>query len=134
MQSINSIKGKGRRLTKQRKLVYETLSLFDKPATVQDIYRALNKNHPSVNLTSVYRTLTLLTQIGMIHEVEFGEGKKRYELVDGTHHHHLICNNCGSIEDVLLNEDNFINKIKIKSHFKIEKHSLEFFGLCARCQ
>jgi Fur family ferric uptake transcriptional regulator len=78
--------------------------------------------------------LDFLFKNRIINRVEFGEGKYRYELKK-NHHHHLICTNCGKIEEV---EGDFLKKMEddiFKSKkFKVESHSLEFFGLCEDCQ
>ena len=88
-----------------------------------------------VNKTTVYRQIEKLLQQNLIIEVEFGDGKKRYELKnENHHHHHLICNKCGKLEDIKLNEDIILSEISKKTNFKIESHSLEFFGLCVNCK
>ncbi len=87
-----------------------------------------------VNKTTVYRQVEKLLKNNLIIELEFGDGKKRYELKDENHHHHLICNRCGRLEDIKLNEEIIIKDISNKTNFKIESHSLEFFGLCVNCK
>lgn len=113
------------------------LNLFDReknPLDVFSIAESLKSSGVEMDQATVYRVLDVLTQKGLISRLEFGEGKYRYELPK-THHHHLICQNCGKIEDV---EGNFVEKIeegiKIKNGFLIKSHSLEFFGLCKNCQ
>jgi len=87
----------------------------------------------SVNKTTVYRQLEKYVAEGKIIEVELGDGKKRFELKNLDHHHHLICDVCGCIEDIELNEGGLMDEINKKSKFKVEKHSLEFFGVCNKC-
>ncbi len=86
-----------------------------------------------VNKTTVYRQLEKYIAEGKIIEVELGDGKKRYELKSLDHHHHLICNNCGKLEDIEFDESQIMKQVGSKTKFKIEKHSLEFFGICAEC-
>ncbi len=86
-----------------------------------------------VNKTTVYRQVDKLIRDNKITEVELGDGKKRYELKDLRHHHHLVCNDCGKIEDVELDEKIILKELSKKSDFKIERHSFEFFGLCVNC-
>jgi Fur family ferric uptake transcriptional regulator len=125
----------GVRLTKPRKLIFQALSDFSKPTTAKEIYFYLQNKKINVDLTSVYRTLSLLTKMGIINEIEFGDGKKRYEKVENnTHHHHLICESCQSVEDIILKETSLLKEVKKQSSFKVTKHSLEFFGLCRNCQ
>ena len=86
-----------------------------------------------VNKTTVYRQLEKYIAEGKILEVELGDGKKRYEIKSLDHHHHLICNNCGKLEDIEFDESQIMQQIVSKTEFKIEKHNLEFFGLCSKC-
>lgn len=87
-----------------------------------------------VNKTTVYRQIDKLLEDCVISEVNFGDGKKRYELKSLEHHHHLICRKCDKLEDVSFEEKDFLNKIKVRTNFKITDHSLEFFGYCSNCQ
>src|SRR5260221_14224287 len=83
-----------------------------------------------VNKTTVYRQIKSLLKEKLIAEIEFGDGKKRYELSSLPHHHHVVCIKCNLISDITLKE----NFNKPKTNFKILKHNLEFFGLCQNCQ
>lgn len=122
----------GKRFTKPRKAIFHALTNFEKPVTIKEIYHFL-KN--SIDLASIYRTLDLMKQSAVVNEIEFGDGKKRYELVTGkNHHHHLVCENCGDVTDIEMKEEQLLNKIKTKNDFRIKRHELEFFGLCQNCQ
>lgn len=87
-----------------------------------------------VNKTTVYRQLEKLIKENIVTEVELGEGKKRYELKSLGHHHHLVCDDCGKLEDVSFNEDILLKEVNKKSKFLIKSHNLEFFGLCVECR
>ena len=108
MKNLSKLRSQGHRITKQREKILEALSAT--PQSVGVIYKKLNNK---VNLVSVYRNLELLSKIDIIRVLDFGDGKKRYELIDeGRHHHHLICNHCGSTEDVAINEIDFLKNLK----------------------
>ena len=98
------------------------------PVDVSSLVKKLD-----VNKTTVYRQLEKYIAEGKIIEVELGDGKKRYELKSLDHHHHLICNTCGKLEDIEFDESQIMKQVGSKTKFKIEKHSLEFFGICAEC-
>lgn len=133
MKVINTLKQRGYRLTKPREEILKVLKEY--PLSVQEIAQALKKRQISIDVASIYRSLELFMTMGFIQAIDLGEGKKRYERIEkNNHHHHLICDNCGTIKDVTVKEDTIMRAIKSRSHFKIERHSLEFFGLCARCQ
>lgn len=132
MNIFDRLKEKGYRITSQRKKVLE--EIISHPRTVEEIFAALQQKNVRVDLASVYRALQVFVSNNIVQEVNFNDGKKRYEIVD-EHHHHAICNNCGTIEDIALsNEDGFIKKISHQSKFQIINHSLEFFGLCTKCK
>lgn len=86
-----------------------------------------------VNKTTVYRQIDKLLLENKILEVELGDGKKRYELKDLKHHHHLVCKKCGTIDDIEIDEKMILGSLSKKTSFKIESHSLEFFGTCVNC-
>ncbi len=132
MKTIQALKDKGYRITEQRKKILEVMRSH--PLTAQEIFELLEKHGEKIDLASVYRTLHLLTHMGIVTVVEIREGKKRYELVK-DHHHHLICDNCGTIEDIMpIGEEGLMKEIQGQTQFQITNHSLEFFGLCTRCQ
>jgi len=99
----------GYRYTKPRKLIFELLEHFHKPITAQEVFLFLKKKKKQIDLTSVYRTLDLMKKSAIVDEIEFGDGKKRYELAIGeNHHHHLICKNCGDVENIENERRSFI--------------------------
>lgn len=123
----------GERYTRQRKVIFEAMESFATPVTAKEIEKYLINKNIEIDLASIYRNLTLMKKADILIEVEFGEGKKRYELIK-DHHHHLICEHCHGVSDVTMKEGDLIKKIKNKSGFLIKKHRLEFFGLCPQCQ
>lgn len=110
------------------------LDLLEKQSDPLDVLTIVHKLNQQADQATIYRILDLLTEKGLINRLEFGEGKYRYELPK-SHHHHLICQSCGRIEDV---EGNFVEEIEKEIRntkgFLIKSHSLEFFGLCRNCQ
>jgi Fur family transcriptional regulator, ferric uptake regulator len=120
--------------TPARSIIVEFLSNSKSPVDVEQIISFLRSKKLNTNKVTVYRIIELLLQNGIVERLEFGEGKFRYEFKK-KHHHHLVCQNCGKVQDV---EGEFMEKLekdifKTKK-FKVQSHSLEFFGLCANCQ
>lgn len=139
---INSLKEdfkkKGYKLTPQRRAIVN--SIIDnegKHLTAEEIYDEVKKDCPEIGLATVYRTILLLEDLGIIYKLDLDDGCARYELAhEGeTHrHHHLVCNNCGDVievEDDLL--DDIEQKIQKTYSFTILNHSVKFFGLCEKC-
>lgn len=124
----------GVRNTRQRQIIIDALKKFSKPVSAQELFDSLKKTRESVDLASIYRTLTLMKECGFVNIILFGEGKKRYELSGDNHHHHFVCEKCGHIEDVEVDEKKLLKSLKSNSDFLIKKHNLEFFGLCPKCK
>ena len=127
------------RLTPQRRLVLE---LFwehkDKHLSAEEVHRLLQDKEKQVGLATVYRTLDLLVELGLLHKHHFGDGRSRYESVQKTtehHHHHLLCMNCQEILEVKEDLLHHLEKRIAEEHdFKVIDHQLQFFGYCSRCR
>ncbi len=128
------LENSGLKKTEARIALIDLLEREDSPMDVLSIVSSLKSKGIRVDQATVYRILEVFTNKSLINRLEFGEGKYRYELQKDDHHH-LICLNCGRIEDI---EDKYMKKfesdIRGKKGFLVESHSLEFFGLCKNCQ
>jgi Fur family ferric uptake transcriptional regulator len=124
------------RITDGRIQLLELLYAAHKPLSIQHI-REQWQGAVVPNQTTLYRTLADFAETGIVRRVDFNSGTAHFEYTpDHPHHHHLICNDCGTIEDI----DNCPtaalqkNLLKTSKHFKnIYSHTLEFFGQCTRC-
>ncbi len=125
----------GLKKTTSRLAIIDILEKQKIPADVPTILKELRLKKILTNQVTVYRILNNFLEKGIINRIELHEGKFRFELARRKHHHHLVCQNCGKIEDV---EDSLIQKLEkqitMKKKFMVKDHSLEFFGLCASCQ
>ncbi len=122
------------RKTPARTAIFEYLERAKTPVDVSDILEYLRSKNLKTNKVTVYRNLESLYNKGFLEKFEFGEGKSRYE-VKKEHHHHLICTNCGRVEDVSGEYlKDLETNIKKENGFLVKSHSLEFFGLCKNCQ
>ena len=129
------LRQKGYKLTKSRREVIRIFRQAATPLSVSDVHQRLAET--AADLASIYRTIHLLCDLGVITKLEFHEHTYRYELSDlfAPHHHHLICRNCGIIEN-LFNEClpvGLEEKILAQAGFQVESHVLEFFGTCRNC-
>ncbi|MCL4419074.1 transcriptional repressor [Patescibacteria group bacterium] len=120
--------------TPARIAAMEFLSLTDSPVDIEQIINYLRSKNLNTNKVTVYRIIEYFYKQGIVNRLNLQEGKFRYELAKGDHHH-LICDNCSKIQDI---SDNVVPKleeeINSKHKFLIKRHSLEFFGLCLNCQ
>jgi Fur family ferric uptake transcriptional regulator len=137
-------RGCGYRITAPREAILEVLSKTDEHLSAEDVYLAVHKIHPTVGLTTIYRTLEILVQMGLVFKFDFGDGRARFELAEGPkgkrHHHHLVCSNCGRVidyTDFIDDEMEFLSRaekgLAEKFHFEITHHVIQFYGLCERC-
>lgn len=126
------MKQHGQRFTSQKKEVL--CALQQKPQTVLEIFTSVRSKKKSIDKVTIYRILVHFRELGIVNEIHLGDREIRYELKHDKHHHHLVCENCGSIDDVLLREDILLSEVQKQSSFKVKKHTLEFFGLCKNCQ
>lgn len=123
------------RATPARLAVLKLLETVDTPVDVTGIIDYLQKQNIQTDPATAFRIINSFTEKGLTKQLSFNEGKFRYELSKKEEHHHLVCERCGSIEDI---SDcavvNLEKEIQEKKKFKVVSHSLEFFGLCAGCQ
>lgn len=135
----NLLAAKELRLTPQREAIIKIL--FQKKnqhLSADDIYLLTKETNPDIGIATIYRTLELFAELGIVNKMEFGDGCSRYEFNEGKEghaHHHLICEKCGSI--IEFNEDlleELEEKIARESKFRITNHCLRFYGYCQNCQ
>ena len=126
----------GARNTRQRAAVVEVLQEIDRFASAQSIHQELTQRGQKVGLTTVYRTLQSLTEIGAVDALnsETGETLYRHCLSD-LHHHHLVCTSCGRSEEIEGGPVEQWAKEMAASHgYTLSGHDAEIFGTCAACQ
>jgi Fur family ferric uptake transcriptional regulator len=122
------------RRTGPRRQVLDVFTQHHVPMTVAEVHGRLQDRR--INLVSVYRAIHLFRRLGILTAVDHVSDGQRYELSDDhrAHHHHLICQGCGTIqdfEDCILQE--FEKRIRRKTKFRILRHELRFFGVCRAC-
>jgi Fur family ferric uptake transcriptional regulator len=125
------------KLTSQRKKILK--ALLDNQGehlSAEDIYGILKEDNPSIGLATVYRSLELFCELGLIQQLDFDEDRKRYEVEGkGKHHHHLVCLSCNKIiefNDQILEE--FEQDLQQEHNFKVTEHKMKFYGYCNNCK
>lgn len=124
----------GFKYTTPRQCVAEVLLSEKRHLTAPEIVDLVAARDASVGRMSVYRTLDLFTRLGLIRPVFQGGANARYAVMFSGHHHHLVCENCGTVihfDECPLTalEEQLVNRFG----FTIEGHLLEFFGQCQDC-
>lgn len=131
------LKATGRRMTRTRKAVLSLLERTHEPLSVSEIFAQLQEDQVAIDLVTVYRTVNVLKDLGLVAQLDLHhEGQSRYELKEGRkHHHHIRCQVCGKIVDLLLCPLKKLTKlIEERTKFVVGDHTLEFTGFCPQCQ
>lgn len=131
------LKAKDYKITNQRKtIIQEFLTERETHLSAEDVFHAVKKEHPEIGLATVYRTLDLLADLEIIHKIDFGDGRARYEIggEENHLHHHLICLTCGQVtefnDDLLENLEEIVRQ---QNGFKVLDHQVKFYGICGVC-
>jgi Fur family ferric uptake transcriptional regulator len=132
-QYLNSKKLK---LTKERKTVLQEMSRHRGHLEVEDLLYSLKRKKRSTSRATVYRTLELLVDSGIVRTVDLGHGHSHYELVlDHPHHEHMVCLKCGKV--IEFSDKTFeraLNKLCKKRGFEHTSHRFQIFGYCDKCK
>ncbi len=135
--------GRGFRVTAPREAVLSVLEKEKTHLSAKEIYAKVIVIEPSVGLTTIYRTLEMLAEMGVINRVEIGDKTTRYEIKSNSskHHHHIICTNCRKVIDYSeFSEEEkklftkMTKNIEKKYNVKITGHNVQFFGICLDCE
>ena len=133
MSDINIIEEKcakqGVRLTDQRKLIAKVMSESDDHPDVDELHKRVNKHDSKISIATVYRTVKLFEEAGIVAKHDFKGNKSRYEQTTHEHHDHLIDINTGEITE-FVNEDieELQKKVAEKLGYKLVDHRLELYG------
>lgn len=131
---INLFKEKKLKLTPQRLAVYNYLMNTNEHPSAETIYKALQPDYPTMSLATVYKAIKTLVEVGLIQELNVGEGNFRY---DGNTcpHPHIQCVKCGIVNDLINFPLQYLNEEASKhSDFKqILSNQIYFYGICKDC-
>jgi Fur family transcriptional regulator, ferric uptake regulator len=134
MANIDELKSTGLKATLPR---LKILDVFQKGAqrhmTAEDVFRVLLEEHSDIGLATVYRVLTQFEQAGILTRSHFESGKAVYELNEGTHHDHLVCLDCGRVEEFYDAEiEKRQNAVAQTKGFLIAEHALSLYAHCTK--
>ena len=130
----NLLRNGGLKATSGRVAILDVLKSRGQTMTVSEI---IEKLKGKLNQVTVYRAVEALTKSGLVRRVDLQHPHTHYELVVGRgHHHHVVCDRCGSLEDIENCNTNTLETATLKESKRfnsIRTHSLEFFGICDKC-
>lgn len=128
------LRAEKRRLTSQRELL---LGIIQERGHLDadEIYRLAKRRRPRLSLSTVYRTLSLLKELGLVEELHLGEEHHHYEAKAATEageHHHIVCLGCGKVIECRLTED--LQELGRKHGFTVVNAQVELVGYCSDCR
>jgi len=129
------LRSQGKRVTPQRLLLFEIMQEHGGHLDADELYLLAKKKEPRLSLSTVYRTLSLLKELGLIEELHFDEEHHHYEIKGrGAEHYHLVCLGCGEIIEF---ESPLTNRVKAQvaqdHHFQATGVHIDLKGYCQRC-
>ncbi|AMJ39933.1 Fur family transcriptional regulator [Anaerotignum propionicum] len=133
-ETAQILREKGLKVTPQRIAVYNMLLNSTEHPNAETIYRALEPTNPTMSLATVYKTLDYFKQLGLVQELNVGEGSSRYDAVVKCHPH-TVCMQCGKVQDLFLDELTEIHKkVKEELDFQVNCEQLILYGICGDCR
>ncbi|NVO22845.1 transcriptional repressor [Donghicola sp. C2-DW-16] len=127
---IERCEAKGLRMTGQRRLIADVLEAADDHPDVEELYARANAQDPKISLATVYRTVKLFEESGILEKVEFGDGRARYEDAEREHHDHLIDMTTGAVIEFCDPEiEELQERIAARLGYKLKGHKLELYGV-----
>jgi Fur family transcriptional regulator, ferric uptake regulator len=128
------LRSRGYRVTPQRQLVLEAVARLGH-ATPEEIAARVQQTAKGVNISTIYRTLELLDSLGLVTHTHLNHGAPTYHLASGAGHVHLVCQNCGKIDEATQEEIAPLIKALDDSHgFETNVSHLTVFGRCNDCR
>ncbi|MHB1294461.1 MAG: Fur family transcriptional regulator [Anaerolineae bacterium] len=132
---LQMLRDQGHRLTPQREMVILALHEASDHMTAEEIYACVQAKNPYVDISTVYRTLELLRDMGIISQSQLGNQQNVYELAVRSPHHHLVCKRCKAVIDVSSAEMEAVRTLlRDLCGFQADLDHLVIEGLCADCQ
>ncbi len=126
---------RGMRTTEQRRVIIDALLASGPHVSIEQLTAIVKKDNARIGYATVYRTLKMLTECGVVHERHFDDGIARYELARTGHHHdHLICTQCGRIVEFENRNIESLQRGVAAAHgFRLTHHRHELYGVCHQC-
>jgi Fur family ferric uptake transcriptional regulator len=134
-EMVRKLSQHGYRLTPQRMMILEAVEAADDHISAEEMYMQVCARYPHLNISTVYRTLELLKELGLVTETDLGDGRVRYHSIKKGHHHHLVCHKCGQITDL---DESVLSPLKevLSRDYKFDAdlRHMAIFGRCKNCR
>ena len=133
-ETAQILREKGLKVTPQRIAVYNMLRSTTEHPNAEMIYKTLEPTNPTMSLATVYKTLDFFKQLGLVQELNVGEGRSRYDAVVDWHPH-TVCTCCDKVGDLHMEAlKNVSQKLAPELDFEVEMEQLILYGKCSECR
>ena len=135
-QTTELLRREGYRAARARRVVVDVLAKQDCCVSVPEIVEAAGARGERVGVASVYRTLDLLVEKGLVQKIDLGGDRAHYERIDHReHHHHLVCSECGRVEPFADRQlETALQRVERKTGFSVASHDVLLRGACDDCR
>jgi Fur family transcriptional regulator, ferric uptake regulator len=130
-----ALKERGLRMTPQRQLILDAVAAAHGHISVDQVYQQVIRQFPDVNVTTVYRTLEVLEELGLVRHTHFHDGVAQYQRTDEAPHHHLVCTVCDADTELdLAILEPLAEELQRRYGFKADLAHTAIVGVCGACQ
>lgn len=132
---VKELQARGMRVTPQRAIIFEAIEKLEGHLTAEDIFAQVQDVNAYISLATVYRTLELLQELNLITPTNLGGSQTFFALKDHGSHHHLVCLECGNIEE--FSDDIFDplrSRLEEEYGFQVRTDHMSLFGICQQCR
>ena len=122
-------------MTPQRQLILDAIASMRGHISVDQVYRQVSERYPDVNITTVYRTLEVLEELGLVRHTHFHDGVAQYQRTDEAPHHHMVCTSCGADAELdLAILAPLAEELRRRYGFDADLTHTAIVGVCRDCQ
>lgn len=130
---VHRLRDRGVRVTGPRRAVVQALLEAGSHVTAERLLARVHAGHPEVSASSVYRTMDLLSEVGVVRHVHLGHGPAEYHLTE-EEHAHLVCDGCGQVAELAPElSRSFVRRVRDRLGFQLELGHFALTGRCDRC-
>lgn len=130
---IENCRKLGYKITPQRLAIFEALRNNYNHPTAEMLYREVSKKYPTITLTTVYKTLEMLINMGEIISLDINPERRHFDPRSELHHH-IICEKCKQIMDVFEIDTEIKPPKEIEDKFQLKSYHIDFYGICKKCR
>lgn len=129
-----ALKGRGLRMTPQRQLILDAVASMQGHVSADQVYQHVVRAFPDVNISTVYRTLEVLEELGAVRHTHFHDGVAQYQRTDEAPHHHMVCSRCGAdVELDLEMLEPLARELLARYGFEADLAHTAIVGVCRAC-